>query len=128
LLGAVVARAEAQTIRLALIYSLLDHANEIRHEHLRAAVALWEYCEASAEYVFGDLVGNAAADQISRALVEVAPKGMTRTDIRDLFKRHRGKDDIDSALATLAALGKAKSRDQITGGRKAEVWFAVKGK
>jgi hypothetical protein len=37
LLGAVTARAEAQTIRLALIYALLDGAAEIDEPHLRAA-------------------------------------------------------------------------------------------
>src|SRR5262249_25433945 len=35
LLGAVTARAEAQTIRLALIYALLDGAGEIDEPHLR---------------------------------------------------------------------------------------------
>jgi hypothetical protein len=40
LLGAVTARAEAQTIRLALIYALLDGAAESDEPHLRAALAV----------------------------------------------------------------------------------------
>jgi Protein of unknown function (DUF3987) len=42
LLGAVLARAEAQTIRLALIYALLDRTDRIDVPHLEAALAVWE--------------------------------------------------------------------------------------
>src|SRR5262249_8844348 len=48
LLGAITARAEAQAIRLAMPYALLDGQNEIDEPHPKAALALWEYCEASA--------------------------------------------------------------------------------
>ena len=64
LLGAITARAEAQTLRLSLIYALLDGAREIDREHVEAALALWAYCGASARFVFGDLLGNAMADTI----------------------------------------------------------------
>jgi Protein of unknown function (DUF3987) len=68
LLGAVIARAEAQTLRLALIYALLDGSETIKVPHLQAAVALWEYCEASATYIFGTVLGDPVADEILRAL------------------------------------------------------------
>src|SRR6516162_3106436 len=45
LLGAITARAEAQTLRLALVYALTDGASEIEVAHLNAALALWRYCE-----------------------------------------------------------------------------------
>ena len=64
LLGAVTARAEAQTIRLALIYALLDGAQEIDQPHLEAVLAVWEYCEALAACIFGKLLGNPVADDI----------------------------------------------------------------
>ena len=47
LFGAVTARAEAQCIRLALIYALLDRSNIISERHLLAAIALWERCSDS---------------------------------------------------------------------------------
>ena len=56
--GAVTSRAEAQTMRLALLYALLDSSDCIRREHLVAALALWEYVEASAQCVFGDSMGR----------------------------------------------------------------------
>lgn len=45
LTGALIARSEAQTTRLALIYALLDCSHSIRVEHLDAALALWRYAE-----------------------------------------------------------------------------------
>src|SRR6516162_2583405 len=64
LLGAITDRAEAQTVRLALVYALLDQAPQIDVVHLDAALVLWHYCVASARYIFGDLVGNPTADTI----------------------------------------------------------------
>jgi hypothetical protein len=40
LLGAITARAEAQVLRLSMIYALLDFSNVVRVEHLKAALAL----------------------------------------------------------------------------------------
>ncbi len=42
LLAAVTSRAEAQVLRLSMIYALLDRSATIREEHLRAALAVWE--------------------------------------------------------------------------------------
>ena len=51
--GAATQRAHAQTLRLSLLYALLDGSGLIRAEHLRAALAVWKYCEASAKRIFG---------------------------------------------------------------------------
>src|SRR5262249_13077133 len=48
LLGAVTARAEAQVIRLALVYALIDGKDMIDTAHLGAAMAVWSYCDQSA--------------------------------------------------------------------------------
>jgi hypothetical protein len=48
MVGAVTSRAEAQTLRLALAYALLDGAVYVEPEHLRAALAVWRYCDQSA--------------------------------------------------------------------------------
>src|SRR5690606_16668443 len=53
LLGAATSRAEAQVMRLAMIYALLDRSTVIRREHLVAGLALWSYAEQSARYIFG---------------------------------------------------------------------------
>ncbi len=123
--GAVTSRAEAQTMRLALLYALLDGADCIRREHLIAALAVWEYVEASARYIFGDSLGDPVADDILRAL-HAAPDGLTRNDLRDLFQRHQSSGRVGQALTLLSQHRRAECRMQTdTGGRPAERWHAV---
>jgi Protein of unknown function (DUF3987) len=125
LLGAITARAEAQTIRLALLYALLDGAADIDEPHLRAALAVWEYCEASAARIFGNALGDPVADEIERALLHAGAAGITRTAIRDLFGRNKSADRIGAALALLTTKGRASAETKVTGGRPSEVWFAA---
>jgi Protein of unknown function (DUF3987) len=127
LLGAVVARGEAQVVRLALIYALLDGVGQIDAPHLKAALAVWEYCETSAAFVFGDFLGDPVADEIVRALERAGPEGVSRTSIRDLFGRHRSADRIGAALALLMTRGRARPESRTTGGRPVELWFATRG-
>jgi hypothetical protein len=127
LLGAITARAEAQTIRLALVYALLDGAADIDEPHLRAALAVWEFCEASAAHIFGNALGDPVADEIERALLHAGAAGITRTAIRDLFGRNKSADRIGAALALLTTKGRAFAETKVTGGRPSEVWFAAGG-
>ena len=122
--GAVTSRAEAQTMRLACIYALLDNSAVIQREHLRAALGIWTYCEQSAAYIFGQSLGDPVADNIMRALRE-APGGLTRTDISNIFGRHRDSGQISRALDALRESGRVRSEFEETEGRKAERWFAV---
>jgi hypothetical protein len=123
LLGAVTSRAEAQVMRLACIFALLDCEKVIRGPHLEAALALWRYCEESARFIFGDSLGDPVADEILRSLRKT-PEGMTRTELRDLFNRHRTGREIDRALTSLSEQGLAYPRTEGTEGRSAERWFA----
>jgi hypothetical protein len=128
LLGAILARAEAQTIRLATLYTLLDGRAEIDTVHLLAAIAVWEYAEASTRYIWGDALGDPVADEILLALRRHGETGMTRTEIRDLFNRHRSTIQISRALDMLFEHGKARlAMRSDTGGRPAEAWVAVEG-
>jgi hypothetical protein len=123
LLGATTARAEAQTNRLALIYALLDGADQIDLPHLEAALAVWEYCEASAAHIFGSLLGDPLADEILQAL-QARPEGMTRTEISNLFSRNQSSGRIGAALQLLTTKGRAHAEEKKTDGRPVEVWHA----
>jgi hypothetical protein len=127
LLGAITARSEAQVVRLAMIYALLDNSGQIDIGHLKAGLAVWEYCEASAAHIFGDSLGDPVADEVLRALQQAGAAGLTRTAIRDLFGRNRSADRIGAALALLMQKGRARGDMRETGGRPSEVWFASKG-
>jgi hypothetical protein len=125
LLGSVTARAEAQAVRLAMIYALLDGKAEIDLDHLLAGLAIWHYCEASAAHIFGDKLGDPLADEIQLALRQAGANGKTRTDIRNLFGRHETGDRIAASLELLKTHGRARAEEKPTGGRPAETWFAV---
>ena len=126
LLGAVTARAEAQVLRLACIYAALDLEAVVRREHLEAALAVWDYCEASARFIFGDAMGDPIADAILAALRK-APAGLTRTEISGLFSGHQHAKVIARALGTLIERGLARSHRASAepgGGRSPETWYA----
>ena len=114
MLGSIISRAEAQVTRLSLLYALLDESKEIGQEHLLAALAVWNYCEASARCIFGDALGYPDADRILSKL-RMESQGLTRTDIRDLFKRNRSEAQVDAALSYL----------QSTEGRPLERWLVI---
>jgi hypothetical protein len=124
LFGAVVGRAEAQALRLATLYAAMDESGTIERAHLEAALALWDYAEESARYIFGDATGDPVADAILEALRNAGTGGLTRTEIRDLFKRHQSADRIDGALGELLRLGRVRREREQTGGRPAERWIA----
>ena len=124
--GAVTARAEAQVTRLALVYCLLDGGDQIDVPHLLAAIAVWQYCDATAKHVFGASLGDRAADEIMRRLQQAGDDGLTRTDIRDVFGRNLAADRIGAALDILRRKGRANCETVSTGGRPTEVWRAVK--
>ncbi len=122
--GSVTGRAEAQVVRIALIYALLDEKNYIGVEHLKAALAVWDYADESAQYVFGDATGDPAKDTIVMAL-KASPSGLSRTAISGLFGRHIKADRIDRTLAELKKSGLADSESVETEGRSKEVWRHV---
>jgi hypothetical protein len=124
LLGSATARAEAQCLRLGLLYALLDELPEIDVAHLLAGIAVWEYCDATARFVFGDAIGDRVADDIRRALLRSGDSGMSRTDIRNLFNRHESGERIEHALDMLDKRGQARLERRNTGGRPEDVWFA----
>jgi hypothetical protein len=121
LAGTLTSRAEAQVTRLSLTYALLDEADAIGEQHLRAALALWDYSLRSVLHIFGDSTGNPHADTILRAL-RANPQGLTRTEIRDLFGRHLTAARLDQALAELLEQQRAHFTKETTGGRPIERW------
>lgn len=116
LFGAIVARGEAQVVRLAAVYALTDGSEVVRLDHLRAALALWRYCEDSARYIWGARVGMPDADAILDALKQ-HPEGLTRTEISYLFDRHRTAAQIDAALGVLIEAGLVDQHQERTAGR-----------
>jgi hypothetical protein len=97
--GAVTSRGEAQVIRLALIYSMLDESEHIRVEHLQAALALWGYAVESARFIFGGLSPE------QQQIVTFLDVPRTKTEIYTIcFQNHRKAELIKNDLQTLIRL------------------------
>jgi hypothetical protein len=127
MLGHVIARGEPQVLRLSLIYALLDRAEHVEKIHIEAALALWTFCAASAQLIFGD---DPVADTIMRELRMAGIVGLSRTDILHyVFSCHMPAGKISEALAKLLAAGKVRRDVQAArgggAGRPREVWFIV---
>jgi hypothetical protein len=121
LAGAACSRAEAHALRLSALYALLDKSTTVTRAHLEAALAVWRYCETTAQIVFGDRIGDSDADRIIEAL-SAAPGGrLSRSEIGDLFSRHKSREEIDGILDLLEALGRIHLDRTETGGRPAVI-------
>jgi len=101
LFGKITARSEAQVMRLASIYAVLDKSRKITSDHLQAAHAFWQYCEDSCRFIFGDSLGDPTADAIIQSLKEI-PAGLTQTEISvKVFKGNKKTSEIKPVLQQL---------------------------
>jgi hypothetical protein len=123
MLGAATNRAEAQVLRLSVLYAVLECSDMIRAEHLKAALAVWRYADQTSLWLFGDALGDPVADTVLTALRQRGE--MSRDDIVNLLQRHPGKARVDQALDLLRGLGLAQMERRQTGGRPREVWTAT---
>ncbi len=117
LVGSIISRAEAQVLRLSLLYALMDESNVIRVEHLKAALALWDYCEKSAVLIFGQRLGDPTADRILEAIRNAGQQGVTENDIYELFGKHKSANERARAVQLILSLGLIEALKEETGGR-----------
>ena len=117
LLGAILGRAEAQALRIALIYALLDNKSQIDLPHLGAGLAVVAFCEDSTAQIWGDMIGDSVADTILVALKTAGSAGMPRTHLGALFSRHESSARISNVLSSLerAGQGPADARGRSRG-------------
>jgi hypothetical protein len=132
LAGAMISRGASMVLRLALIYALLEEPIAkgrfrkdfaIRLPYLKAAEAVWDYCQASTISLFDSETGDQLCDKLLRLLGENGGP-MSKND----FNRHlskRQKDHADAALKKLQdELKRVRSYEVKSGapGRPATVW------
>ncbi len=123
LTGSMLARAEAQVMRIACIYALLDLSDVVRFEHLTAALAVWEYCEQSAKFIFGDSLGDPAADELLKVLKQAGAEGMTRTEVNHYFGKNKSGSELSRIFNLLSERGLVNCKKIGGPGRPTEKWF-----
>lgn len=125
IVGAICDRAQAQKLRLSVVYALLDRSATIHPQHVIAAESFWRYCVASAERIWGSATGDNIADRLLEKLREVYPDGVSRDDARRLFAGHIESDRLTVAIDYLCRRGLARIEKQPTEGRSREVLYAL---
>lgn len=105
MLGAITARPEPQTLRLAVTYALLDGKRKIGVDHIRAGWAVWQYSRASATFIWGDAVGDEIADSLLRAIRKAGPDGLDATAQRSVFSNNVKANRLTAAREDLERRG-----------------------
>ena len=124
LAGTLLDRAEAQTRRVAALYALLDGKSTVELDHLRAALALWQYAEDSVRWIFGNAIGDPIADAIEQAIR--ASGRLSDTEISQLFGKHVPAARLAQAKALLQGKGLIEPETETTEGRSRIIWTAKK--
>ncbi|MDL2313505.1 DUF3987 domain-containing protein [Desulfovibrio sp. OttesenSCG-928-C14] len=112
LVGSLISRAEAQTLRLALCYALLDKKHQIEEEHLQSACAMWNYCKESALYIFSHWGSNSLEEKIADFL-KSGP--LTSTELNAALGRNVPKSQLEPALQRLQAQHRIEIRKENRG-------------
>ena len=127
LVGALLSRSEAQVMRLACIYALLESSDKVKSSHLEAALALWAYVEQSCRFIFGELKGDPSVDRAFEALKQAG--SLRTTEVYSLFGRHADKGEVERVIRELCKVDGVTSEKVVdTGGRPSStlVWAAKK--
>lgn len=115
--GSLIARSEAHVTRLSLVFALLDGSPVITLAHHRAAVAIWDLCEASVTSLYPPsfTTGNVEADRVYSAVLERG--AISRGDVHRLFHGHLADSRLDAAIGVLTDRGLIEEAIEQTGGR-----------
>ena len=91
-------------MRLACIHALADLSDSVTSDHLKAALAFWDYSEQSVRLIFGIKTGDPLADRIY-SLVKDAGGELEKMEVINAIGRNYSKDRIDAAVGTLVKAG-----------------------
>lgn len=123
-IASAIARSEAQVVRLSLIYALLARSECVTLEHLRAGLALWDYCERGAAYVFRESIDPRAA----RIIDALNRRGrLTGSDLGALFNRNVPADQLLAIVESLVRQGLVLASLERTPGRSRRVYLPAFG-
>ena len=99
LVGAMISRGEAQVMRIACMYALMDKSQTVGIKHLEAALSLWEFSELSVRSIFGDATGDPNVDKVKEALKTSG--SLTLTELHALMGRNAPQAEINRITTEL---------------------------
>jgi Protein of unknown function (DUF3987) len=122
MIDALLSRADAHVLRLSLLFALLDKSPVIRKVHLKAALAFWDYCEASVRYVFGT-----AADPADQRILRKLENGtLTTSEIRrQVFGDNKAAEWVSERMAGLEQLRRVRRCQKEFKTKTLEAWELI---
>lgn len=121
---ALTARAEAQLVRLSLIYALMDCSRFIEVPHLESAWEVWRYCRWSAQHIFvGSGTGDPDIDRIAAVLR--AGDDISGRDLDRMFFGRRSAEELREKVVQLGLAEERQGETSTKGGRPATLLTAV---
>ncbi len=119
-MGAVLERAPALVLRLAMLHCLSDCMEELTPKHLETSIMVWDYCEKSARYIFADKdVKNPLAKKIL-TLLEIKP--LSLTEIYNGLAKHFESKNIQATMKSLLERNKVFVNRMRTPGRSKTIY------
>jgi len=99
--GQVTSRAEAQVVRLSLLFALMDLSDRININHIKAAEAVWRYCFESARCIFGE---KRYSHEGQRLLDSLQSGPLTMTQIsHEVFNKHLHGTRLNSVMEEISS-------------------------
>jgi hypothetical protein len=115
LIGSVINRAEAQIMRLAITYALIDNKYNIDTPHLKAALAFWEYAEASDE-----------SSPFEKIVTSLRSGEKTKTELHQTFGNNMAAEIMNNTLQKLKDLNLVDCRQEKSSGPKPKTIYSLR--
>jgi hypothetical protein len=120
--GSVTSRGEALTLRLSMVYAILDGSKTIDLLHLKAAYAVWQYADASARFIFGNRQQMDPLELKIMQAIETHP-GINRRELHQTVGGNIKAQKLNTILDGLVKKSFVLCKTENTGGRPAERWY-----
>lgn len=120
LIGTLAARAEPHVLRLSLLFALLDRSTSVEVDHIDQALAWWQYCRQSIDYVFATQAQGEMEGKLLDALREAGQAGLSFTEQHGVFGRNKAAAVLDNTRSNLEGSNLAIS----IGGKTKRSWAA----
>ncbi|WAM35593.1 helix-turn-helix transcriptional regulator [Caldicellulosiruptor acetigenus] len=121
--AALIGRAEAQILRLSLIYALMDGSDRITPEHICTARLVWDYCQKSVEFIFSEFNREKESSMVLNLLTALKDKPLSQSEIAiNVFKGHITANKLVKLLKKLNAQGLIEAKKEKTAGRPKTLW------
>jgi hypothetical protein len=109
-----------------MLYATLDLSYWIKAPHLEAALAVWDYCERSAKFIWGEDLGDPASEKLLKAIQAAMPHGLSTTVIRhQVFNGKKNKLQLQAVLRRLSSAGLIGPKEEKTAGRPRTMWVSA---